>query len=353
MKIAILGDTHFGVRGDSIKFHDYYRKFYENEFFPYLEKNNITNIFQLGDLFDRRKYINFNTLALAKDYFFNQIADRELKLFTLLGNHDIFWKESLEVSSTGLVLGEYRQYMNLIDSPRAIAFPDGTSIDMIPWICKENEKEVFEYIDQSKSDLCFGHFEIVGFPMYKGMVGNHGLSHEMFAKYERVLSGHYHTRSKQENIEYVGTPYEMTWQDYNDPRGFSVFDTKTRELEFIKNPYTIHEKITYDDKNRDPMDLSQIDLKDKYVKVAVINKTDLYKFDQFINELYTKDAYEIKIIEDFSEFTDGEISTDINIEDTMSILSNYVDSVETDENKEEIKSVLKELYLEAINLEVV
>ena len=350
MKIAILGDTHFGVRGDSIKFHDYYRKFYENEFFPYLEKNNISYIFQLGDLFDRRKYINFNTLALSKDYFFNPIASRGLHFYTLLGNHDIFWKESLEVNSTGLVLGEYN--INLIDEPTKIEI-ENTSIDMIPWICKENQKEVFEYIDQSKSDLCFGHFEIAGFPMYKGMVGNHGLSHEMFSKYERVLSGHYHTRSKQENIEYVGTPYEMTWQDYNDPRGFSVFDTETRELEFIRNPYTIHEKITYDDKNHDPIDLSTIDIKDKYVKLAVVNKTDLYKFDQFVNELYTKDAHEIKIIEDFSEFNDGEISTDINIEDTMSILSNYVDSVETDENKEEIKSVLKELYLEAINQEVV
>ena len=303
-------------------------------------------------MFDRRKYINFNTLALAKDYFFDRIALLELKLFTLLGNHDIFWKESLEVNSTGLVLGEYKEHITLIDTPTKIEI-DNTTIDMIPWICKENQQEVFEYIDQSKSYLCFGHFEIAGFPMYKGMVGNHGLSHEMFAKYERVLSGHYHTLSKQENIEYVGTPYEMTWQDYNDPRGFSIFDTETRELEFIKNPYTIHEKIAYDDKNQDPIDLSQIDIKDKYVKVAVINKTDLYKFDQFINELYTKDAYEIKIIEDFSEFTNGEISTDINIEDTMSILSNYVDSVETDENKEEIKSVLKELYLEAINQEVV
>ena len=351
MKIAILGDTHFGVRGDSLKFHDYYKKFYDNVFFPYLKENNITNVFQLGDLFDRRKFINFNTLALSKQYFFDQIADLELKFYTLLGNHDIFWKESLEVNSTGLVLGEYSQYINLIDKPTPVAFPDGTTIDLIPWICKENQKEVFEFIDESKSDLCFGHFEIAGFPMYKGMVGHHGLSHEMFAKYERVLSGHYHTRSKQENIEYIGTPYEMTWQDYNDPRGFCVFDTETRELEFIRNPYTIHEKITYDDKNQDP-DASIIDIKDKYVKVAVVNKTDLYKFDQFINELYTKDAHEIKIIEDFSEFNDGEISTEINIEDTMSILSNYVDSVETDENKEELKSVLKELYLEAINLEV-
>lgn len=351
MKIAILGDTHFGVRGDSLKFHDYYKKFYDNVFFPYLKENNITNVFQLGDLFDRRKFINFNTLALSKQYFFDQIAALELKFYTLLGNHDIFWKESLEVNSTGLVLGEYSQYINLIDKPTPIAFEDGTTIDMIPWICKENQKEVFDFIDESKSDLCFGHFEIAGFPMYKGMVGHHGLSHEMFAKYERVLSGHYHTRSKQENIEYIGTPYEMTWQDYNDPRGFCVFDTETRELEFIRNPYTIHEKITYDDKNQDP-DASIVDIKDKYVKIAVVNKSDLYKFDQFINELYTKDAHEIKIIEDFSEFNDGEISTEINIEDTMSILSNYVDSVETDENKEELKSVLKELYLEAINLEV-
>ena len=351
MKIAILGDTHFGVRGDSLKFHDYYKKFYDNVFFPYLKENNITNVFQLGDLFDRRKFINFNTLALSKQYFFDQIAAQELKFYTLLGNHDIFWKESLEVNSTGLVLGEYSQYINLIDKPTPIAFEDGTTIDMIPWICKENQKEVFDFIDESKSDLCFGHFEIAGFPMYKGMVGHHGLSHEMFAKYERVLSGHYHTRSKRENIEYIGTPYEMTWQDYNDPRGFCVFDTEIRELEFIRNPYTIHEKITYDDKNHDP-DASTVDIQDKYVKIAVVNKSDLYKFDQFINELYTKDAHEIKIIEDFSEFNDGEISTEINIEDTMSILSNYVDSVETDENKEELKSVLKELYLEAINLEV-
>lgn len=351
MKIAILGDTHFGVRGDSLKFHDYYQKFYNNVFFPYIRENSIKEVFQLGDLFDRRKYINFNTLALSKQYFFDQIAALDLNFYTLLGNHDIFWKESLEVSSTGLVLGEYDKYITLIDKPEAIKFEDGTIIDMIPWICKENQKEVFEFIDESKSDLCFGHFEIAGFPMYKGMVGHHGLSHEMFAKYERVLSGHYHTRSKQENIEYIGTPYEMTWQDYNDPRGFSVFDTETRELEFVRNPYTIHEKITYDDKNQDP-DASIIDIKDKYVKVAVVNKLDLYKFDQFINELYTKDAHEIKIIEDFSEFNDGEISTEINIEDTMSILSNYVDSVETDENKEEIKSTLKELYLEAINQEV-
>jgi len=352
-KFAVLGDTHFGVRGDSIRFHDYYKRFYDDVFFPYLKENQIEYVFQLGDLFDRRKYINFNTLALSKAYFFDKIRENNIHLYTLLGNHDIFWKESLEVNSTGLVLGEYSNWLHLVTKPEPIAFPDGTTIDMIPWICKENEQEVFDYIEHSKSDLCFGHFEIAGFPMYRGMIGGHGLSHDMFARYERVLSGHYHTRSKQENIEYVGTPYEMTWQDYNDPRGFSIFDTTTRELEFIQNPYTIHEKIVYDDLKETEIDIGNIDIQGKYVKIVVVNKTDLYKFDKFMGDLYEKNAYEIKIIEDFSEFNEGEISTEINLEDTLSILSNYVDSVETTENKEDIKTVLKELYLEAINLEVI
>jgi hypothetical protein len=347
-KFAILGDTHFGVRNDSRKFHDYFEKFYKNEFFPYLEANNITDVIQLGDLFDRRKFINFNTLSEVKRYFFNEIAKKNIRFTTLLGNHDIFWKESLSVSSSALVLGEYN--FTLIDKPVIIDI-DGTKIDLIPWICKENEEEVFKFIDESKSDLCFGHFEIAGFPMYRGHTAGEGLSHDMFAKYELVCSGHYHTRSKQENITYVGTPAEMTWQDYNDPRGFSIFDTETRELTFIQNPYTMHQKIVYDDLNKDITDISKIDLTDKYVKIIVVNKTDLYKFDVFMNNIYQKGAYEIKIIEDFSEFENGEISAEINLEDTLSILSNYVDSVNTSENKEEIKTMLKELYLEAIHYE--
>ena len=349
MKFAILGDTHFGVRNDSTNFHKYYEKFYSTMFFPYCEENNIRLVFQLGDLFDRRKFINFNSLSECKRYFFDELEARGIQLITLLGNHDIYWKESLKVSSSGLILGEYENIL-LIDSPFTYTI-DGTTIDMIPWICKENEKEVFEFIDGSKSDLCFGHFEIAGFPMYRGMTAEEGLSHDMFAKYERVLSGHYHTRSKAENIEYIGTPYEMTWQDAYDPRGFSVFDTQTRELHFVENPFTIHTKLTYDDRG-DQVWPTQVDLKDKYVKVVVVNKTNLYAFDQYITDVYNQDPAEVKIIEDLSEFNEGTVSDQINLEDTMSILDNYIESVQTAEDKEAIKKVMKELYIEALNKEV-
>ena len=107
MKICILGDTHFGARGDSLDFHKYFERFYDEVFFPYLIENKITDIFQMGDLFDRRKYINFNSLYLCRKYFFEKCEQLNFDVHTLLGNHDVAFKNTLEVNSTGLLLNEY------------------------------------------------------------------------------------------------------------------------------------------------------------------------------------------------------------------------------------------------------
>ena len=350
MKIAILGDTHFGVRNDLSVFHKSFEKFY-TDFIQYLIDNEIKIVFQLGDLFDRRKYINYYSLSECKRYFFDKLAENNIRLYTLIGNHDIYWRESLEVNAQSLILGEYTNII-AIDKPTTIGFSgDTTSFDFIPWICPENEKEVYDFIKASKSDICLGHFEIAGFAMYKGMEAHHGLDREMFTKYAHTWSGHYHTRSKKDNITYVGTPCEMTWQDAYDPKGFHVFDTGNFTLEFIENPHRIFIRIEYDDENI--VELDSLDLKDCFVRVVVVAKSDPYKFDQFIQKLYNKGCYEVKLIEDISEFQDGEIGEEIDLEDTMDVLSNYIDTVETDTDKEKVKTFIKTLYVEAINQEVV
>jgi hypothetical protein len=198
-----------------------------------------------------------------------------------------------------------------------------------------------------------GHFEIAGFAMHRGMESHDGLAKETFQKFDLVFSGHYHHRSSDKHIHYLGNPYELTWQDYNDPRGFHLFDLDTRELEFICNPYRMFERIEYNDKDQEPIDLDALELEQKYVKLVVVNKTDFYKFDKFIQKLYNKGCHEIKIIEDMSEFQDGEIGEEINLEDTLSVLSHYVDSIETDVDKEQIKTYMRTLYTEAVNIEVV
>lgn len=351
MKVAIITDQHFGARNDSIAFLDFFEKFYDNTFFPALDANSIDTVLVLGDTFDRRKYVNFYALDRAKKMFFDKLEERGIRVHMLAGNHDTYYKNTNEVNSPDLLLVEYGN-IDVISKPETIVV-DGTSICMMPWICPENYQESLDHIKNTKAEICMGHFEIAGFAMYRGMESHDGLAKETFEKFDLVFSGHYHHRSSDKHIHYLGNPYELTWQDYNDPRGFHLFDLDTRELEFICNPYRMFERIEYNDKDTDPVNLDTLELEQKYVKLVVVNKTDFYKFDKFIQKLYNKGCHEIKIIEDMTEFQDGEIGEEINLEDTLSVLSHYVDSIETDVDKDQIKTYMRTLYTEAVNIEVV
>ena len=347
MKVAIITDQHFGARSDSIAFLDFFQKFYDNTFFPTIDASGIDTVLVLGDTFDRRKYVNFYALDRAKKMFFDKLEERGITVYMLAGNHDTYFKNTNEINSPDLLLAEYSN-IEVIDEPKTINV-NGFEVCMLPWICPENYDASINEIKNTTSTLCMGHLEIAGFAMYRGMESHEGFSAEIFSKFDLVFSGHYHHRSDNGNIHYLGNPYELTWQDYNDPRGFHLFDFTTRQLDFIENPYRMFERLEYSDKEIEPVDLDTLDLKEKYVKLVVLEKTDFYKFDKFIQKLYNKGCHEIKIVEDFSEFEAGEINEDINLEDTVSVLSNYIESIETDVDKEKVKSYMRGLYIEAVN----
>lgn len=351
MKVAIITDQHFGARNDSIAFLDFFQKFYDNTFFPTLDQSGIDTVLVLGDTFDRRKYVNFYALDRAKKMFFDKLEERGITVYMLAGNHDTYFKNTNEVNSPDLLLAEYNN-IEVIDEPKTINV-NGFEVCMLPWICPENYQQSIDEIKNTTSTICMGHLEIAGFAMYRGMESHEGFSTETFNKFDLVFSGHYHHRSNDGNIYYLGNPYELTWQDYNDPRGFHLFDFSTRQLDFFENPYRMYERLEYSDKEAEPIDLDQLDLKEKFVKLVVLEKTDFYKFDKFIQKLYNKGCHEIKIVEDFSEFEAGEINEEINLEDTVSVLSNYIESIETDVDKEKVKTYMRGLYTEAINIEVV
>lgn len=354
MKVAIITDQHFGARNDSVVFLDFFQKFYDNIFFPSLDAAGINTVLILGDTFDRRKYVNFYALDRAKKMFFDELAKRDITVYMLAGNHDTYYKNTNDVNSPDLLLREYDN-ITVVDSPQTIHlnYEDvECDVCMIPWICADNYQRAMDEIKNTSATLCMGHFEIAGFAMYRGMESHDGLTKDVFEKFDMVFSGHYHHRSNDGHIFYLGNPYELTWQDYNDPRGFHLFDLGSRQLEFIRNPYSMFTRFEYDN-TQEIVDLSPLDLKNCFVKVVVVNKTDYYKFDQFLQQLYNKGCAEIKIIEDFSEYSEGEVSSDINLEDTMDLLNGYIDSVQTDTDKEKVKTYMKSLYTEAINTEVV
>jgi DNA repair exonuclease SbcCD nuclease subunit len=358
MKIAIITDQHFGARNDSTHFLDYYDKFYKETFFPIIDSERIDTVLILGDTFDRRKYVNFYTLKRAREMFFDELHERNIEVYMLAGNHDTYFKNTNDVNSVDLLLREYNN-INVIDSPQTIHLNyenEFADVCMIPWICAENYQQCLDEIKNTSADICMGHFEIAGFAMHRGMPSQEGLDRGIFKRFDYTFSGHYHHKSNDDGIYYLGNPYELTWQDFNDPRGFHLFDLHKRELTFIHNPNVMFHRIVYDDKISsisDIMALSLGEYNSKYVKVVVINKTNPYLFDQFMNKLYNVNPIDITIVEDFTDLTESTEDDIINeAEDTITIINKFVDNVKEEHiDNDKLKTLLKELYVEALNLE--
>ena len=354
MKIALITDTHFGARNDNLNFNEYFYQFYEGVFFPYLQQNNIKTCIHLGDCFDRRKYVSYRTAKDFRERFIIPFNTLGIDLHMLVGNHDIYYKNISDVNSLTELIGTKHNNIHIYEDATEVDF-DGLPILLMPWITQANELYAEGMIDETKADICLGHLEINGFQMNKNVIiSQGGKDKEFFRKFDTVMSGHFHHKSDDGQIYYLGTPYEIYWNDWEDPKGFHIYDTETRELERIVNPYSIYEKIYYDDTKENYLEHDTSKYANKYVKLIVVNKKDLYQFDQFLDKMYTADAYDIKIVEDFSDLDASSVSDDIveNTEDTVTLLNKYIDDLSIDLSKDRLKNQMKSLYTEAQDLDL-
>jgi DNA repair exonuclease SbcCD nuclease subunit len=243
MRIALICDTHWGVRNDSLIMHNQMKKFLDEVFFPTIDFQNIDTIIHLGDLVDRRKYINYFTAKRLRDDFLNPLKDRNITMHIIAGNHDTFYKNTNNVNALReLVVGKYDNVHVYDDKPAEVLFDD-VPVLMLPWICDDNMEASMRAINTSKAPIVMGHLELVGYEMYRGHVSDEGFDSKIFDRFDIVCSGHYHTRSNSNNIFYLGTPAQYTWSDYSDAKGFNILDTQTRSLEFIENPYQVFRKF--------------------------------------------------------------------------------------------------------------
>jgi DNA repair exonuclease SbcCD nuclease subunit len=358
MKVAILCDSHFGCRSDSKIFLKHQRRFFEEVFFPALSENGVDTVLHLGDVFDRRKYINFNTLQESKEFFFEPLRDQGITVHTILGNHDTFFTTTNEVNSLRLLLSEYTNINIYENDPVELVFGP-TNVIMCPWLVKDTYQSALTKIKESSASILLGHFDIKGFEMMKGVLSSHGIDHKEFNQFESVFSGHYHYPSHYGNIRYLGTQYEMSWSDYGVDHGFYLLDTDTKDLEFIQNPNKIYHKIDYDDTDLTIEEVSELDtssLQDCFVKVIVKNRTNPYIYDMFLDKLNDSGAADVKSVEDKLNLdTLGEDAENMieEAKGTKDIMHLYIDAVDTKTDKNEIKYLVDQLYQEAINAHTV
>ena len=343
MKILLITDQHFGVRNDNLHFVEHYKKFYGKIVIPFLKASGIKEIINLGDTFDKRRSINYMSLEAAKEMWFDPIKELGCKMTALVGNHDIYYKNTLRINSPDELLGGYD--IDVITEPTTRSY-DGTDILLLPWICDENYDRTLRSITESTAPVCMGHLELNGFEAHPGHVMDKGIDMNIFSKFTKVFSGHYHTKSNKNNCYYLGNPYQLYWNDYGQKRGFHVFDTETLRTTFYRNPFDTFHKLYY---NGGVVLPSEDEVKGTFVKLIVEDKGDYSKFDYVVSQLQDMGLGDLKIIEDLSvEAEKG--SRLMETEDTMTLLDNYIDGIDLKVNKSNIKNVMRSLYMEAAEI---
>ena len=350
MKIAILNDTHAGVRGDMLEMAKYQGRFYEEVFFPYLDENNIGHILHLGDYFDRRKYVNFASLKSNKEHFIQPMLDRGITMDLIIGNHDTYYKNTNEVNSPDLLLFEH-DAINVITEPMVKEY-DGVNLALVPWINNDNYADSIEFLLSANADTCLGHFEIEGALMMPGMTSQHGLDHTYLKRFDKVYSGHFHQKSELKNIRYLGSQMQFTWSDYGDEKYFHIFDTDTREMLPVHNPLTMFEKLFYDDAKETFETISNKDYSKftgKFVKMIVVNKDNPYWFDSMVDNLHRANPLHVVVVDDHKHMDlmdDRELE---GVEDTLTILEKYIDGLEIQGQKKPLFELMTSLYNEALD----
>lgn len=351
MKIAVLNDTHTGIRNSSEIFLNNAEDFYNNVFFPECEKQNIKQILHLGDYYDHRKFVNFKALNHNRRVFLDQLRIRGMSMDIIPGNHDTYFKNTNELNSLKECLGHYMNEVNIIMEPKVMSY-GSLKIGLVPWICQDNYDVCMNFIKECKADWIGAHLELNGFELMRGIKNQHGMNPKVFERFELVLTGHFHCSSRQDNVWYLGSQMEFFWSDAHDPKYFHIIDTETRQIEKIRNTHTLFEKVLYNDEEIDYNSYNK-NFSKKFVKVVVVNKTDPFTFDRFIDNIQNQDIYELKIAENFNEFIGANVDDeDMNFDDTTEIVDTYIDAVDTDLDKNKIKVQMRELMTEAQALEI-
>lgn len=336
MKLAIITDTHFGCRKNSVFFMEEQKRFYTNKFFPYLKEHKIDTVLHLGDFFDNRKTVNFETLRHAKECFMNPIVEDGIHLHMLVGNHDSYYKSNGELTSTKLLFDDLPG-VKVYDSITDLKFGDKKFL-MVPWIFPIQKDETVAKLKLDTSDVCCGHFEMLGVVFQGNTISRKGIDTDTFSHYPHVFSGHFHKKSQY----YVGSPYQMSWSDYDDPKRIIIYDTDDGTTEDIYLADDTYFKIEYPLKYKGNL----ADFKDKIVRVLVKKKDNVPEFDKFVENLESFEPQEIDIKEEYL-YLDVIEEDDLDDDtDTLGVLLSSIDNIESLQKGERhiVKEIMKQLY---------
>ena len=302
-------------------------------------------------MFDKRRYINYLTLNHIKRNFIEPIIKQGITCYLITGNHDSYYKNTIELNALRELFGTgYEENFVIIEKPTDVKFGTKNFL-LVPWIPTDETGWIYD-VENSYADICCGHFEIVGAKMMKGITCDSGTSPDLFSKFDKVYAGHFHLPSNNGNIIYVGSPYQLTWNDYGDRKRIIVYDTKTGDHKDVRFESTeLFVKIAYDS-NPEEIDLSILKSHTrKFIKLVVVSKDDPYVFDLFYQKIIDNyNPMSVDIIDntmyDPSMFDGDQPAFE---KGTIAIIHDSIDVLEElNVPKEPLKRYMAALYNQAI-----
>jgi DNA repair exonuclease SbcCD nuclease subunit len=340
-RYAIINDQHFGVNGDSEFFMANYAKFYREIFFPELVAYDIKTLLIPGDLWQSRKSINPLTLSFTQREFFDKLLALDIKVYIAYGNHDVYYKNTNTTNSIDFI---GNMYANVTVVREFIDLPG--DVMLMSWIAPDTQEAMFARMEETTARYLIGHFEIVGHEMTPGYPCEHGLSQAMFTKFDKVISGHFHVRGNDGKIFYTSNPSQTTWADFNQPKGFHIFDTADGSLTPVDNPHEVYAVLHYEDGSKaDDVVVTQV--VDKIVKVIVESyaSVNLPALKEYVN-IIAGVAHKVVVVETakFEGTSDLEVGGDVEAMSLRSVMVDYVTEEAPEAVREPCKVTMADLY---------
>lgn len=362
--IPIISDTHFGAKNFAKSVFGMQMLFFEKQFFPYLLKNNVKDVLHAGDLFHNRNIIDLYILQELKKRFFGWFEEHGINLHLIVGNHDSYFKNSIEHNGLTYNTKEF-QHTLVYDTPTTIKL-DKYTIGMVPWVTDDDCPNL-----PMNVDILVGHFDIKSFAIMKGVYSSEGYDLDFFRDYKMVISGHYHIRGSKDNVHFVGNPYQQSWGDFEIDKGFYVLNDDFK-LKWHENTVTPrHVKMYYNDSTGTPTVTIRGEKGDKvrqtniadavtcasknYVKIMTEKVLDQAQFDSFYNsmQMRSRDGYKIELIdanEVIESFDFEEIEERIREEsDTFSTIHAFISGMTFEPGIDSgmLMDLMRDLYKEA------
>lgn len=336
-KVCCISDIHLGVHQDSPiwwKISLEFAKWLKNQ----LNKNDISDILILGDILNNRNEVSVPTLNILPK-FFDILKD--FNIFILVGNHDCFYNKSSEVHSIG-TLGKWSN-IKVIDKITTIKAFDKNLV-FCPWGT--------EYDKIPEGDIIFGHFEITSFRMVQNIICERGIEpKDMLKKSPLIVSGHFHITEERKyddkRILYLGSPYELNWNDFSTPKGIYLLDIKQNTTEFILNESSTKHKKIY------VSEIMATGITDK-IKQEFKNNIVKFTFDKELPEdIVTKIVDKVSLLKPASitfeyEHGNGNVvelnTTDFSGIDVETSLTEYINALNNIEQKDTVIKYLLAVY---------